>query len=183
MTEPSTRKAPGKAAQLRRLGFQDAVRAEQLSNDPMLVQLASTHVTPAEDIPGVAPNPVSTPLLQDLAATADPDRALLALVRIASAAQEEAATSAQLHAVFGSPLARGRLFAILAASSAFGDELVRHPAMVAVLNEAHDLPGDAQPPTSRYRSALLTAVGANPDGATPVARNAGTDTIDDLRIA
>ena len=189
MTDPSTRKPPGTATQLRRLGFQDANRAEQLSNDPALRQLTS-HSTPG--VTKIADGTHSseagtdafcTDVLSDIGSTADPDRALLALVRLATAAQDDDLATTALKETLANPEARRRLLAVLGASTALGDELVRHPATVAVFYHHHALPRETDPPNSHYRTALLHAVGADPHRPNPVARNATSATIDQLRAA
>ncbi len=60
------------------------------------------------------------PLLDALAAAADPDQALAALVRMVPDAELMAALQ-------GDPVLRDRLVSVLGASAALGDHLVRHP--------------------------------------------------------
>jgi glutamate-ammonia-ligase adenylyltransferase len=114
----------------------------------------------------------------DLAALADPDLAVLQLLRLVEAAGE----SGNLDAVRTTLAGRTgpRLAAVLGASSALGDLLVRHPALVATIAE----PGPALPLSEvSARAALLVAVGADPLAEIPVATILGPPGIDALRLA
>ncbi|MEU2198912.1 bifunctional [glutamine synthetase] adenylyltransferase/[glutamine synthetase]-adenylyl-L-tyrosine phosphorylase [Isoptericola sp. NPDC019482] len=132
-------------------------------------------------------------LLGAIGTCADPDLALLQLVRLAEHPEARARLGALLDAD-ATPRARTRLLAVLGASSALGDEVVRRPELLDVLatpdgaaldddpdedlddelddaeNEDDDDPG---PRTvtgpAEVRAALLRAVGADPDAAVPVA--------------
>ncbi len=123
---------PGRAvsqtAVLARLGFADPPRAEQLLADPALAGL----VDPLDDL-------FSDGLPDALSVVADPDLALLSLVRLmeslrSSAPQRRDAESGPGTEVTGligalrhpGP-ARQRLLAVLGASTALADHLVAHP--------------------------------------------------------
>jgi [glutamine synthetase] adenylyltransferase / [glutamine synthetase]-adenylyl-L-tyrosine phosphorylase len=155
------------AGQLAAMGFADTARARQL-----LAGLALEE--PALDGPGPAAD-----LLHALAAAADPDQALAALTRMNPDADllEALATDAGL---------RDRLTAVLGASSALGDHLVRHPADWRLLAEDTAFPALS---ASDLRADLLTAVGAADDAqrdGEPVAdrsRLGGRDPATELRLA
>ena len=160
-----TRRAPSRAAELRRAGFDDVRRAEDLLND------LTSRIDAGPD------------LVQDLAQTADPDRALLTLARIAAATHDQGpdSTLALQTALRGNPDpgtsptdSRRRLLAVLGASAALGDELVRHPHLAAVVvKNPEPPPTDAPTP----RELLLTAIGADPTSPTPPAHDATNATI------
>jgi glutamate-ammonia-ligase adenylyltransferase len=149
-----------------RLGFADSARALRLMEDPALAGL----VDPMEDV-------FRDGLVRALADTADPDQALLGLVRLFEAVHREQSTSERrgqdrpdlspgaLHAAVRRPgEVRDRLLAVLGASSALGDHLVRHPDhWVALTDPPPRLPDDLY-------DDLLRAVGATPGDERPVAR-------------
>ncbi|MEU7168907.1 bifunctional [glutamine synthetase] adenylyltransferase/[glutamine synthetase]-adenylyl-L-tyrosine phosphorylase [Streptomyces morookaense] len=113
---------------LLRYGFSDAAAAERLLGVP---ELAAVHGDPV--------------LLDALGATADPDLALGALVRLVEA-QPQADRQALLGTLLASKPLRDRLLGVLGASEALGDHLVRHPGdwQALVTFEASDLhPGVA----------------------------------------
>lgn len=167
------------ASYLRRAAFQDVPRAQQLLADNLLNQVLQG-----------SPDSVQDPherLSADVGQTADPDRALLSLVRIVEAAREHGPDAmAALRSVLtphdpDDPLPRQRLFAVLGASAALGDELVRHPELTAVVGKPHPLDdGPGQP--ARFRAQLLQTVGADPTGPNPIARDASTESISALRL-
>jgi glutamate-ammonia-ligase adenylyltransferase len=168
VSAPTTDPRQVSSARLARLGFTEPAAAQRLLADPVLaVPALARALEPAGERPG--------PLLAALADTPDPDRALLALVRLLAAA--DPATLAELHAALatgGPAVERRRLLAVLGTSIALGEHLVRHPVHWRAV-----LPGveDADTP----RTALLTAVGADPGAAVPVAssstREAGRDAL------
>jgi glutamate-ammonia-ligase adenylyltransferase len=147
-------------ATLARLGFADPPRAVQLLADPALTGL----IDPLDDM-------FSDGLPDALGAVADPDLALLSLVRLmeslrASAARRrdvESSTGAQvsgLTAALRHPgPARDRLLAVLGASTALGDHLVAHP-------EHWRSVADAQPRTPDERIHELVGAVRTPDGHT-----------------
>ena len=135
-------------------GFADLTRSASLWVDPALRS--------------VLPPDADETVLAALGASADPDLALLQLVRLAESPDAQGRVAAVLAADEGSPdaLARTRLLAVLGASSALGDEVVRRPELLAVL-AATDDPGETSPEV--VRAELLRAVGADPDAAVPAA--------------
>ncbi|MCF4122516.1 bifunctional [glutamine synthetase] adenylyltransferase/[glutamine synthetase]-adenylyl-L-tyrosine phosphorylase [Antribacter sp. KLBMP9083] len=171
-----------------RAGFADLARSAALWEDPALTEVRDGHarVTPAggPDGDSVALEDASAGLLRALGDTADPDLALLQLVRIAAAApgrlraflgasavpSEQAESLPDPWGMGRSPRAAvSRLLGVLGASSALGDELVRRPELLDVLDD--ETPGTAVDPAD-VRAELLRAVDADPASRTPVA---GTD--------
>jgi glutamate-ammonia-ligase adenylyltransferase len=133
------------AARLARLGFADPARAER--------DLAALHV--------------DDDTVSDLADTADPDLAVRALARLVDAAPDREQLLSTLRA---SVEVRHRLFAVLGASAALGEHLVRHPDHWQVL-----APAD---------TALLrpTRLALDTELADAVQGGTGTDALDRLRI-
>ncbi|MCK9793282.1 bifunctional [glutamine synthetase] adenylyltransferase/[glutamine synthetase]-adenylyl-L-tyrosine phosphorylase [Isoptericola sp. 4D.3] len=137
-------------------------------------------------------------LLSALGSCADPDLALLQLVRLVEAPGAGARLGALLDPD-APDRPRARLVAVLGASSALGDEVVRRPDLLDVLavpdGAAADAPdagevasgagaaaegqdgGEPGPRTTsgtdEVRAALLRAVGADPDAEVPVAAAPG----------
>ena len=153
-----------------RAGVLDLDRAQRLLEAPRLAPLL------AADSEGDA----SDGLLADLAAVADPDQALLLLARILDACDER--QSARLVAALGAdPDLRRRLLDVVGMSDALGDFLARHPDQWQVLADGQEL---AEAPSARaVREDLLTAVGAHPESAEPVASGDGPEVLDALRVA
>ncbi|WP_347042436.1 bifunctional [glutamine synthetase] adenylyltransferase/[glutamine synthetase]-adenylyl-L-tyrosine phosphorylase [Brachybacterium nesterenkovii] len=148
---------------LARLGFGRTDRAQRFLADPALDGL---------DRAGV----------EAIGRTADPDEALIGLLRWAeSARQADETGAARLLADVGEEGTAGsRLVTLLGASVALGDFLTRHPdRIVALEGEADGL--DAA--TAEVRRRLLRAVGADPDAEIPVAAGDGRSGRDALRIA
>ena len=167
MTDGRRRERAGSIA---RLGFGDAGRAERLLGDPALAGL----VDPMEDV-------FADGVVRALGETADPDLALLGLVRLMEALRSDDRRSdeaGRLRAVLrGGGGVRDRLLAVLGASTALGDQLARHPEHWLALESA------AGPPAGQVRRRLLTAVGADPEAEVPVAGSPGPDAQDALRVA
>jgi glutamate-ammonia-ligase adenylyltransferase len=179
------------AGQLASMGFADTARARQLLAELGRAEFGRAepgHGEPAATGTGTAgPDDAAraeagpaTELLTALAAAADPDRALAALVRMDPGAQLRTAlrTDAGL---------RDRLTTVLGASSALGEHLARHPADWRLL--ASDIPFPAIS-ASDLRAELLAAVGAvagrQEPGSEPVAdreRIGGRDPATELRVA
>ncbi|MQA82720.1 MAG: bifunctional [glutamine synthetase] adenylyltransferase/[glutamine synthetase]-adenylyl-L-tyrosine phosphorylase [Streptosporangiales bacterium] len=113
---------------------------------------------------------VGSDLVDVLAATADPDLALTALVRFREALGDDAAAFDRRCADDDS--LRARLLAVLGFSAALGDHLARHPGHWRALDEP--LAGDP-------RLVLLEAVGADPYATEPCAGDAVAS--DALRVA
>lgn len=168
-----------------RAGFADLTRSASLWRDPDLVSVLDSRPEGAKgadhaagpDRGAVELAPADAALLRALAVVADPDLALLQLVRLAAAAPDrlrpvlavpdgEPAESREADDEAPQPSARDRLLRVLGSSSALGDELVRHPALL-------DLIGDRTPgtgvPAELVRAELLRAVDADPESAEPVA--------------
>jgi glutamate-ammonia-ligase adenylyltransferase len=157
---------------LLRAGFADVTRAASLWQDPALVAV-------------LPPDPEG--LLTALGRAADPDLALLQLARIAATTAapalrglltpDDAGSGAAVpapHVPSAVPAERvlvlRRLIAVLGASEALGDEIVRRPALLAELGERGiDVTADA------VREDLLIAVGADPAAPAPVAGDTWPD--------
>ena len=103
---------------LARLGFNDAARSVTLLEDVALVGLAL-----GDDV---------------FAGCADPDRAALGMVRLAESARSTPATGRLLDEVVADPTALNRLLALLGASQALADHLVRHPGHLEALQVSAD---------------------------------------------
>lgn len=155
------------SGRLIRAGLHDLDRARRLLDSPRLLPLLG------EDL-------ASEDLLADLARAADPDQALLLLVRVLEAGDER-----EWRRLTGALLAdvdlRRRLIDVVGMSEALGEYLARHPDAWQVLADAEEL---AIAPSARaMRRAMLASVGA-PDGLVdPVASGDGTDVLDAMRIA
>lgn len=108
---------------LLRAGFTDAAAAERLLNAPELSAVRTDSV-----------------LLDALGATADPDQALLGLVRLAEAL-DDAERRTLLDTLTAAKPLRDRLLGVLGASLALADHLARHPRdwHALVTYEASDL--------------------------------------------
>ncbi|MGW0991297.1 bifunctional [glutamine synthetase] adenylyltransferase/[glutamine synthetase]-adenylyl-L-tyrosine phosphorylase [Streptomyces sp. NPDC002486] len=155
---------------LLRHGFTDASAAERLLDSPELAPLRDDPV-----------------LLEALGATADPDLALLGLVRLLEAQQGNGARRELLDTLISSKPLRDRLLGVLGASTALADHLARHPDdwQALVMYEAYDLhPGveefeaglaEATDPVSlrvAYRRCLLSIAARDVCGTTGVAESA-----------
>ncbi|MDX2548315.1 bifunctional [glutamine synthetase] adenylyltransferase/[glutamine synthetase]-adenylyl-L-tyrosine phosphorylase [Streptomyces sp. WI04-05B] len=166
--------APGRRSstftRLLRHGFTDPSAAERL--------LDSVELAPMRD------DPV---LLDALGATADPDLALLGLVRLAEAQDGRTARHELLDTVIAAKPLRDRLLGVLGASAALADHLIRHPRdwHALVMYEPRDLhPGveeferglaEATDPVSlrvAYRRCLLSIAARDVCGTTDVAETA-----------
>lgn len=161
-------------ARLTRLGFTDTERAASLLDDADLVAVVGTLDEAA-------------PLLELLAGVASPDDALLALTRLSAACRTAGeASRCGLRDVLAEPSAqRDRLLAVLGASAALADHLVRHPDDLAALGEPSPIGADV----GLVRAELLGAVGAPdlpdaPEGSGgPVATVTGPEGVDAMRRA
>ncbi|WP_018503549.1 bifunctional [glutamine synthetase] adenylyltransferase/[glutamine synthetase]-adenylyl-L-tyrosine phosphorylase [Parafrankia discariae] len=185
MTVPAAdRRRNTAAAQLARLGFSDVER--------VAATMRRIGLLPADDgaagggaagggaaADGEARLAASV-VVGELAAAADPDRALRCLDRLLDA-QDAPAAARLLTALTARAGLRRRLIAVLGASSALGDHLVAHPGDWAILDSDEAMTGPADPVAARGR--LLRAVGADPGAAEPRARGDGSDVLDALRLA
>ncbi|WP_286960489.1 bifunctional [glutamine synthetase] adenylyltransferase/[glutamine synthetase]-adenylyl-L-tyrosine phosphorylase [Arsenicicoccus sp. UBA7492] len=158
----ATSRATSATGALARQGFQDPSRAQTLLDDPAVTTL----VGDSRDA-----------LVGALRTTADPDLALLSLVRLAEAltgdGRDRGPAGDLGRALREDPAGRDRLLHVLGASSALGDHLVSHPQdwrravgasrhtaeeLVAVMTDAvRDLPTDKAHDAIRatYRRELL----------------------------
>jgi glutamate-ammonia-ligase adenylyltransferase len=145
------------AGQLAAMGFADTARAQRLLAELGLAESGSDGV-----------------VLQALAAAADPDQALAALVRMVPDAR-------LMSALDRDDRLRARLTSVLGASAALGEHLARHPADWQLLAGEDAL---AETTPDGLRAELLAAVGASPDAAEPVAGlPGGADPATWLRVA
>ena len=144
------------AGELARLGFADAARAERLLSQDLALD----------------PEGADADLLASLAASADPDLALITLSRMTLGGD-------LLDALRADAGLRSRFTAVLGASAALGDHLARHPGDWRVLSgpDALRSPGPAE-----LRADLLMAVGAKPDDPEPVAGPAGAQDRDPATV-
>ncbi|MFF8013844.1 bifunctional [glutamine synthetase] adenylyltransferase/[glutamine synthetase]-adenylyl-L-tyrosine phosphorylase [Streptomyces sp. NPDC007929] len=166
--------APGRRSstftRLLRHGFTDASAAERLLDSPELAPLRDDPV-----------------LLEALGGTADPDLALLGLVRLLEAQHGPGARRELLDTLIAAKPLRDRLLGVLGASTALADHLARHPDdwQALVMYEAYDLhPGveefeaglaEATDPVSlrvAYRRCLLSIAARDVCGTTGVAESA-----------
>jgi glutamate-ammonia-ligase adenylyltransferase len=155
---------------LLRHGFTDPSAAERLLDSAGLATVRNDPV-----------------LLDALGATADPDLALLGLVRLLEAQPEETARRRLLDTLIAAKPLRDRLLGVLGASAALADHLARHPRdwEALVTYEPRDLhPGveeferglaEAGDPVSlrvAYRRCLLSIAARDVCGTTDVAETA-----------
>jgi len=146
----------GVRSRLVRAGFTDTDRAE-----PLLRRLGDQ----------------AEALLPMLGRTADPDLALAGLLRLAEATGEPATMLAETADDEGTAM---RLLAVLGASTAPPDHLVRHPDHWREL--ADPTLGSTRAPAFAVRARLLHAVGADPDAEAPVASLGHDAAVDALRV-
>jgi [glutamine synthetase] adenylyltransferase / [glutamine synthetase]-adenylyl-L-tyrosine phosphorylase len=151
---------------LLRAGFVDAERAE--------ASLAAIHEVAGDS---------SDALVAPLGATADPDRALAALVDVADELEDPAELWSALADDEGTAM---RLLSVLGASEALGRHLRRHPEQWRELQDP--LLGSTRPAAYALRASLLSAVGAEahpwtgPEGPVPVAALDVEEAMDALRV-
>ncbi len=162
----STRRSSD-TGRLIRLGFQDLEKARRLCAAPRLEPLLA-----GEDAEG--------DVLVDVGMSADPDLALLLLVRILEAC-DEPAWRRLVAALQADGDLRRRLVEVIGMSEALGDFIARHHSEWEVLADAEAL--TVAPSTRQMRHDLLVAVGAEPASPVPVASGAQEAVLDRLRIA
>jgi len=121
--------------------------------------------------------PPADELVHLLASAADPDQAAAYLADLVDVVPDGPALVEELVRDEGTAM---RLFAVLGASAALGDHLLRHPEHLREL--ADPLLGSTRPPPFGIRADLLRAVGADPDADTPVATRPDRECVDDLRV-
>ncbi len=117
------------------------------------------------------------PLLDLLSGAASPDDALLAMTRLATVPEPYLDAVRTMLTEPGTT--RDRLVAVLGASSALADHLVRHPEDLSALGEPSPIGAD----TVAVRAEMLAAVGADPDAPAPVAGLGGGAGVDAMRLA
>ena len=158
-------RAPTETGRLIRAGFADLDRARALlAHDRMTPLLVEVH---------------DGDVIADIGGAADPDQALLLLVRILEASDEPSAHRLTSSLAADEDLRR-RLIEVIGMSEALGEFLERHPGEWQVLADAESL---AEAPSfSRMRVDLLTAVGAHPDDPQPRASGHGESVLDALRV-
>lgn len=155
------------SGRLIRAGLHDLERARRLLASPRLEPLLGGDASDED-------------LLIDLGRAADPDQALLLLVRVLEAGDER-----DWRRLTGALLADGdlrrRLIDVIGMSEALGEYLARHPQAWEVLADAEAL---AEAPSARaMRRTMLAAVGA-PDGLPdPIASGDDVDVLDAMRVA
>ena len=162
----STRRSSD-TGRLIRLGFQDLDRARRLCASPRLEPLLA-----GEDADG--------DVLVDVGLSADPDQALLLLVRILENCDERA-WRRLVAALQADGDLRRRLVEVIGMSEALGEFLARHLSEWEVLADAEAL--TVAPSARQMRHDLLVAVGAEPVSPAPVASGAHEAVLDGLRIA
>ncbi len=135
------------------MGFADPARAEHLITEELRFE----------------PDGADADVLAAIAAAADPDLALGALAALVQRSGD--GPGEELRAALRNERGlRDRLTAVLGASAALGDQLHRHPDDWRVLRGPDGL---RRPAAGEARAALLTAVGADPYDAEPVAASPG----------
>ncbi|MGA4848487.1 bifunctional [glutamine synthetase] adenylyltransferase/[glutamine synthetase]-adenylyl-L-tyrosine phosphorylase [Streptomyces sp. G5(2025)] len=169
MTLPQGRRS-STFTRLLRHGFTDPSAAERLLD--------------AAELSAVRSDPL---LLDALGATADPDLALLGLVRLVEAQEDEAGRRELLDTLVTAKPLRDRLLGVMGASEALADHLARHPRdwrALATYESADLHPGvadferglaDATDPVSlrvAYRRCLLAIAARDVCGTTDVAEAA-----------
>ena len=125
------------------------------------------------------------PLTDALAASADPDAALAALLRIVDALdaldeQDDGTGHAMLAEVADDEGTAMRLCSVLGASAALATHLCRHPDQWRELTDP--TLGSTRPPAFSVRGLLLQAVGADPTAEAPVATKPDAEALDALRV-
>ncbi|MCX6423995.1 MAG: bifunctional [glutamine synthetase] adenylyltransferase/[glutamine synthetase]-adenylyl-L-tyrosine phosphorylase [Actinobacteria bacterium] len=164
------------SAKLARLGFTELDLAARLLASPALVELlaeigiddSESHV---EDASG---------FLAQIAATADPDQALLLLTRFMEACGDKHGRRISSTLVADRDTL-GRLVEVLGMSEALGEFIIRHPEHWSILADAEVL---AMAPAARQvRATMLQAVGADPKAPESMADGQSTEVLNRLRIA
>lgn len=155
------------AGWLARVGFDDPGRAARLLESGALERVvqhaAGRHVD----------------LVRELGATADPDLALLSVLRLVEAVGEDG-RERLVERLVADHVLRARLLAVVGASEALANWLVSHPDDVELLALGDD-PLSADP--REVRRDLLVAVGADPEASMAVAGDGGAVGTDAMRRA
>src|SRR6185295_10854504 len=119
---------------------------------------------------GDRPGDGAEQIMWALARSPDPDLALRGVERLVEAMDDRRAFDAALRAEVG---LRGRLLALLGSSTVLGDHLALHPDRWHLLRDAHT----AAWAGNELASALLSAVGADPDAPPAGSAGGGTATV------
>ncbi|MCF6744854.1 bifunctional [glutamine synthetase] adenylyltransferase/[glutamine synthetase]-adenylyl-L-tyrosine phosphorylase [Blastococcus sp. KM273128] len=139
-----------------RFGFEDGERAARLLSDPSLGLWDLDRNEPAD--------PEAGPVVAALARAGDPDLAVRSLHRLVEALDAEddsgGAAATLLARLRGSGHLRGRLLAVLGASSGLADHLAAYPLDWEVLDDGN---GPSRPTPHALEQQMLAAVGADPD--------------------
>ncbi|NEK60424.1 bifunctional [glutamine synthetase] adenylyltransferase/[glutamine synthetase]-adenylyl-L-tyrosine phosphorylase [Geodermatophilus sabuli] len=142
---------------LARFGFLDGERAARLLSEPAMGLWDLERNEPAD--------PEAGPVVSALARTGDPDLAVRSLRRLVAALDEADPTGGSAAALLarlrGSAPLRGRLLAVLGASSGLADHLGAQPGDWTVLDD--DGRGPYRPTPQALERQMLVAVGADPD--------------------
>ncbi|PFG41342.1 glutamate-ammonia-ligase adenylyltransferase [Georgenia soli] len=162
-------RAVSRTTTLRRLGFAEPATAAARLDDHAL----GRYVAAAEE--------AGAPLPEALGQVADPDHALLTLLRLAEAAAGTGDEPVLAEVLADDGPARRRLLAVLGASAALGDALVAHPGSVSLLVERPGEPSVLDLAPEDEREHALRAVGADPGAAVPVATLTGEEGVATLR--
>lgn len=154
-----------RAGRLARLGFAEPARADTLLDDPALAGLTD----PMDEV-------FADGLPDALSQVADPDLALLGLVRLMESLRKadidsEGDGGELISALRHASAGRDRLLAVLGASSALGDHLVTHPGHWRAVIEATRQSAEAR------RAVMVDAV------TTALASGGITPAYDALRVA
>jgi glutamate-ammonia-ligase adenylyltransferase len=157
-------RAESRAGRLARLGFAEPARADVLLSDPALAGLSD----PLDDV-------FRDGLPDALSQVADPDLALLGLVRLMEALGRDGTKSDDRGESHGELIAalrhagvgRDRLLAVLGASTALGDHLVTHPGHWRCVTEA-----TRRSPEQRCNDVISAVTAALRSGGTKAAYDA-----------
>lgn len=145
---------------LRKAGVADPSRAVGL-----IAELESLTGVSVEDTP------------RALSYLADPDAALLMMVRLVESAKSQGVADQLVE--LRESVAGAKLAMLLGASTALGDFLVRHPDLVSDFSHL----GDSDPfVDTDPRAELLAVLGADPKSSTPIASMTGAEAVDAMRV-
>ena len=179
---PFGRRRTSPRSRLARAGFAELDRAESCLHDEALSRLLPVSQPPSGD-GGL--DPVRARLVEEIRQTADPDLALLSLVRLACAVGPDGEELRVLLSPLGAerentdladPVVgparetqardehRRRLLAVLGASRALGDFLASHPDHLAALETAHAIDAPCQAPVGAVLEEAVAAVLNADDG-------------------
>lgn len=173
----SARPVSSALLQLTRIGFLEPKQALQRLQAPELAGFLGVVADAGADNPeeNLACKLVQSNLVLSCAHAADPDQALLGLIRVIEAIPP--ADAQRQVQRFASP-AGERITQILGASTALTDHLVRHCDDLEVFDEVTAL---LSRPSADVHADLLRAVGADPTATVPIACDAEEATVDHLR--